>query len=155
MERIQQIGVIADTHGHLPASVATHFKSVDLIVHAGDIDHPDILKALRKWAPVIAVRGNMDRGEWARQLLPAEMMDLEGGYLYILHDLNHLDLVPESIGIKAVISGHTHRPVTIQRNGVLYLNPGSAVYPRQGADPTVALLNIGDLTWSALHVQLS
>lgn len=139
---VRRIGVISDTHGRFPASVIPVFERVDLIIHAGDIDTPEVLAQLQKIAPVAAVRGNMDRGAWADGLPGTDVVDTGQTLLYVLHDSCQLDLVPEAAGFSAVISGHTHRPALEIRNSVLFLNPGSAVMPRAGTPPSVALIHV-------------
>src|SRR5687767_2563702 len=117
-----QIGVISDTHGLLrPAAVAALVSST-LIIHAGDVGKPEILAALREVAPVVAVRGNVDRGAWAWELPETEVVEVEQARLYVLHDLMMLDLDPTAAGFQAVISGHSHQPSIEYRDGVLYLN---------------------------------
>ncbi len=137
-----QIGVISDTHGHLPAKTAHIFKHVDLIVHAGDIDQPDVLASLKSIAPVVAVRGNMDRGTWARELAKTEIVTFDNIRLYVIHDINELDMDPAVAGFSAVISGHSHQPLVEEQAGVLFLNPGSASMPRHDFNASVALLHI-------------
>lgn len=149
------IGVISDTHGRLPDDVFAAFRGVDLIIHAGDIDKPAILEALGRIAPVVAVRGNMDRGKWAGKLPETEVVELGHTILYILHDALKLDLEPDVAGFSAVISGHTHRPALETRNGVLFLNPGSAVMPRFNAPPCVALLRIRNNSLEPQFIELS
>jgi putative phosphoesterase len=136
------LGVISDTHGHLPPPVIDTFRRVDAILHAGDIDTPAVFDALQRLAPVIAVRGNMDRGRWAAGLPPAEIMTLGGLQVYMRHDLSSLDLDPAAADIRLVVSGHTHRPAAETRDGVLLLNPGSAVLPRGSQAATVALVTL-------------
>jgi len=121
-----RIGVIADTHGLIWPEVLAAFKGVDLILHAGDIGGPQVLAALTEIAPLAAVRGNCDRGDWAESLPRTEVAEVGAFLFYLLHDLNDLDLDPAAAGFAAVISGHSHRPVVERRDGVLYLNPGSA-----------------------------
>jgi uncharacterized protein len=98
----------------------------DYIIHAGDVGDPAILDELNKLAPVTAVRGNVDNGMWARALPTTSVLELEGLSIYVLHNLDELDLKPEAAGFAAVISGHSHVPKQEVRNGVLYFNPGSA-----------------------------
>jgi putative phosphoesterase len=137
-----QIGVISDTHGLLrPAAVAALAGST-LIIHAGDVGKPEILAALREVAPVVAVRGNVDRGAWAWELPATEVVELEQTRLYVLHDLAALDLDPVAAGFQAVISGHSHQPSIEHREGVLYLNPGSAGPRRFTLPISVAMLYI-------------
>jgi putative phosphoesterase len=120
------VGVISDTHGLLRPEAVVALKDSQLIVHAGDVGAPDVLDRLRAIAPTVAVRGNVDTSPWAQTLPVTEVVDVEGLQLYMLHDLATLDIDPKAAGFTAVISGHTHRPVADIRNGVLYLNPGSA-----------------------------
>lgn len=121
-----RVGVISDTHGLLRPEALRALAGVDRIVHAGDVGGPDVLEALAAIAPVSAVRGNNDRGAWAAALPATEVVELEGCSLYVLHELEHLDLDPAAAGFQAVISGHSHQPSATSRDGVLYLNPGSA-----------------------------
>lgn len=135
-----RVGVISDTHGHIDDHIIDAFAGADLIVHAGDIDRPKILDRLATIAPVRAVRGNMDRGPWAEDLPLTALVVVEKVTLYVLHDLTQLDLEPTAAGIQVVISGHTHRAALAEKNRVVFLNPGSAVDPRQDGPPTVAIL---------------
>ena len=138
-----RIGVISDTHGSLDAAAINALRGVNLIIHAGDIDTPDVLRALNRTAPVTAVRGNMDRGRWSADLSAAEVVEAGESLIYVLHDLQRLDLDPAAAGFRAVVCGHTHRPAVRHRNGIVFINPGSAAYPRWGNDPSVAVLECG------------
>jgi len=120
------VGVISDTHGLLRPEALNALPGSQHIIHAGDVGAPEILDRLRTIAPVTAVRGNVDKGSWARELPETEVVEIGGVLIYILHDLAQLDLKPEAAGFKAVISGHSHVPVQEKRGGVLYFNPGSA-----------------------------
>jgi putative phosphoesterase len=121
-----KVGVIADTHGLLRPEALDFLKGCDLIVHAGDVGNPDILKSLESSAPTFAVRGNIDKGSWAREMPTKDILEVESKYLYVVHDLEDLDLDPAAAGIDAVIFGHSHRPISYEKDGVLYFNPGSA-----------------------------
>jgi len=133
------VGIISDTHGHLRPEVAKAFAGVDLIIHAGDIGKHEVLQELRAIAPVHAVRGNMDGG-WAHDLPATEVVEIGEVLIYVLHDAYLLDLDPAAAGFIAVINGHTHKAAIEKRQGVLFLNPGSASpYSSTG---TVALLRI-------------
>ena len=136
------IGVISDTHGRIPSGVPQAFKNVDLIIHAGDIGDQAVLDQLTKIAPVVAVRGNMDFGKWAGQLPETEVIEIGRIVLYVLHIVNRLDVDPKKSGFKAVISGHTHRPDAHEDNGVTFINPGSASYPKSGEPGSAALIEI-------------
>jgi putative phosphoesterase len=120
------IGVISDTHGLLRPEAAVALRGSQHIIHAGDVGDPKILDELAAIAPVTAVRGNIDKGAWARKLAETEVVELGGVSIYVLHDLAQLDLKPEAAGLAAVISGHSHEPKQQMRKGVLYFNPGSA-----------------------------
>jgi len=96
------------------------------VIHAGDVGDPEILDRLRTIAPVTAVRGNVDKGAWARELPETEIVEIGGVLIHVLHDMAQLHLKPEAAGFKAVISGHSHVPMQEKRGGVLYFNPGSA-----------------------------
>jgi len=133
------VGIISDTHGHLPPEVAEAFAGVDLIIHAGDIGNNEVLEALRAIAPVHAVRGNMDGG-WAHDLPATEVVEVGEVLIYVLHDAYLLNLDPAAAGFVAVINGHTHRAAVEKRKGVLFLNPGSA--SPHSSSGTVALLRV-------------
>ena len=120
------VGVISDTHGLLRPQALTALDGCAHIIHAGDVGNPQILDQLRRLAPTTAVRGNIDTGAWATALPIAEVVQIGDVHLYVLHDLATLDLDPKAAGFAAVISGHTHRPAAHVKDGVLYLNPGSA-----------------------------
>ena len=123
---VHTLGVISDTHGLVRPEALAVLGGVERIVHAGDIGSRDVLDALKRVAPVTAVRGNNDRGGWAREIPETEVVEVGGVSLYLLHDLHELDLEPRAAGFAAVISGHSHQPKLETREGVLYLNPGSA-----------------------------
>lgn len=120
------IGVISDTHGLLRPEAMAALRGVEHIVHAGDVGSSEILEELSAIAPITTVRGNIDKGVWARKLPETEVLDIGGISIYVLHDLAKLDLNPKAAGFPVVISGHTHVPKQETRNGVLYFNPGSA-----------------------------
>jgi putative phosphoesterase len=124
--RVHTVGVISDTHGLLRPEALAALAGVERIVHAGDIGAPDVLEALGRIAPVTAVRGNNDRERWAADIPETEVLEIGDVSLYVLHDLHELDLDPRAAGFAAVIAGHSHQPRMEERDGVLYLNPGSA-----------------------------
>jgi len=137
------VGVISDTHGLLRPEAVEALKGSELIVHAGDIGGPEIVEALRAIAPVVAVRGNNDRGGWAGEFPLFDVVEVNSAFVYVLHDLKELDLSPEGAGFRVVVSGHSHKPLAEERRGVLYLNPGSAGPRRFKLPVTVARLRIG------------
>jgi putative phosphoesterase len=119
------IAVVSDTHGLLRPEVFKHLNGVDRIIHAGDIGAPNILEKLQALAPVDAVRGNNDKGEWAEAIPETLLLEIRGHTVHVLHDLNQIDLSPSAAGIAVVISGHSHKPVVEEHDGVLFINPGS------------------------------
>ena len=140
---MKTVGVISDTHGLLRPEALEALAGVDLIVHAGDIGAPEIIDALRRIAPVRAIRGNVDRGFWADEFSPTEIVEIDGQSLYVLHDLHTLDLDPAAAGFRAVISGHTHDPAVKEERGVVYLNPGSAGPRRFKLPISLARITVG------------
>jgi uncharacterized protein len=121
-----KIGVISDTHSLLRPEAITALTGSSHIIHAGDICSPEILTHLREIAPVTAVRGNNDKGDWARSLALDDLVQIAGRTFYVIHDLAELAIDPARAGIDVVISGHSHSPKIETRNGVIYINPGSA-----------------------------
>jgi len=121
-----RVGVISDTHGLVRPEALAALRGSELIVHAGDVGEPEVLEALRKIAPLVAVRGNNDRGPWARALAETEVVDAAGTLLYVIHDVAAIDLEPAAAGFAAVIAGHSHKPRCEEKDGVLWFNPGSA-----------------------------
>lgn len=121
-----RIGLIADTHGLLRPEASFALKGVDRILHAGDICDARVLEQLERIAPVIAVRGNNDKGAWAASLHETETLDIGGVKLHMIHDLHQLTPQPEAEGIQVVISGHSHQPTIRKERGILFVNPGSA-----------------------------
>ena len=120
------IGIISDTHGLLRPQALVALEGSDIIFHAGDIGSPEVLEALRKIAPVVAVRGNTDNNPWSKDIPYYQMTEFNGIFFYLLHDLYDLDLDPETAGLQVIISGHTHQPLAETKNNILYINPGSA-----------------------------
>ena len=145
------IGVISDTHGLLRPEAVEALSGSDYIIHAGDVGDPRILDRLRHIAPLTAVSGNIDREAWARELPETDILSVEGLEIYLLHDIQDLDLKPEAAGFSAVIYGHSHVPQQERRNGVLYLNPGSAGPRRFRLPVTVARLQVRE---GKLHAQI-
>ena len=120
------LGVISDTHGLLRPEAVAALRGCVHILHAGDVGSAAVLDELRKIAPVTVVRGNVDSGAWAQEIPPSEVVEFEGVSIYMLHILAELDLKPEAAGFAAVLYGHSHKPASEVRNGVLFFNPGSA-----------------------------
>jgi len=137
-----RIGVISDTHGLLRPEAVQVLRNSELIIHGGNIGKATVLDALRSLAPVKAVRGNVDREPWARNLPKTEAFEIEEVGVYVLHDLGEIDLMPEAARFKVVVSGHPHQPSIQERNGVLFLNPGSAGPRRFRLPVSMALLHV-------------
>ncbi len=142
------VGVISDTHGLLHPEALEALHGSQHIIHAGDVGAPEILEKLANIAPVTAIRGNIDKGAWARKLPETEVVEIAGISIYVVHDLAKLDLKPEAAGFAVVIYGHSHVPKQEMHHGVLYFNPGSAG-PRRFKLP----VTIGRLTISDGHVR--
>ena len=134
-----RIGVISDTHGLLRPEAVRALRGSELIVHAGDVGTPEVLEGLRAIAPVVAVRGNNDRGAWARALREMETVEVAGARLLIVHDVKTLRRMPPDVD--TVIAGHSHKPSIVERDGVVFLNPGSAGPRRFSLPVTVARLH--------------
>lgn len=149
------IGVISDTHGLLRPQAIAALKGADMILHAGDVGNSRILAELGTIAPVIAVRGNIDKGEWAQELPEWEVVEVGAVSIYMLHDANALDLKPEAAGFRVVISGHSHQPSAREHKGVLYLNPGSAGARRFSLPVSLAHLKIKGARVEAQLIQLA
>ncbi len=146
-----RLGVLSDTHGLLRPEVLPALAGVDRILHAGDVGNPEILDRLREVAPVTAIRGNIDRSGPCAELPSTEAIELGGHLFYLVHALPDLDLNPKAAGIAAVIYGHSHKPSITWKNGVLYVNPGSAGPRRFSLPITLAILHFEDGT---LHPEL-
>lgn len=149
-----KIGLISDTHGLLRKEAIAALGGSDLIIHAGDVGKPEILEALREIAPVVAVRGNVDTAEWAKTLPETAVAEAGPFLIYVLHDRNALDLVPAVAGFRIVVSGHSHKPAHEERDGVLYINPGSAGPRRFQLPITLARLDLGTVPFAVEFVAL-
>ena len=145
-----RVGVISDTHGLLRPEAERALEGVTQIVHAGDIGRPEVITGLHRIAPVIAIRGNIDTAEWAKRYPDTTKVTLGGRSIYVLHDLHELKLDPVACGVDIVISGHSHKPRIETRQGVLYLNPGSAGPRRFSLPITLAILELTKRTAQAL-----
>ncbi len=136
------IGVLSDTHGLLRPEAVAELAGVDHILHAGDDGDPAILDHLREIAPVTAIRGNVDTHGPCSNLPATEAVELSGHLFYLVHSVDWLDISPKAAGISAVISGHSHKPSIDHRDGVLYLNPGSAGPRRFSLPITLARITL-------------
>ena len=148
------VGVISDTHGLLRPEAVELLRGSGHIIHAGDIGSPEIIPALEKIAPVTAIRGNVDTQTWTRRFAETEVVELAGLHIYVIHNLNDLDLNPKAAGFAAVIYGHSHQPKQEMKDGVLYFNPGSAGARRFTLPISVGRLEIVDGKVSATILNL-
>ena len=139
-----RIGLIADTHNLLRPEALAALQGVDYLIHAGDIGGLHILAELQRIAPLSVVRGNNDQEPWADAIPERLTLTLGGVTLHVLHDLKQLDIDPAEQGIDVVIAGHSHKPLHEERNGVLYLNPGSAGPRRFKLPISVGIVHIED-----------
>jgi hypothetical protein len=149
-----RIGLISDTHGLLRPDAFDALDGCELIVHAGDVGKPEILESLRALAPVVAVRGNVDKGEWASRLPMTAVVEAPSARIYVLHDIQQLDLDPAAAGFGIVVSGHSHKALRNERSGVIYVNPGSAGPRRFRLPVTVARLDLRRPPWDVKFIEL-
>ena len=154
-ENIEKIiGVISDTHGLLRPEAVEALRGVDLILHAGDVGSPEVLDTLKGIAPVVAVRGNNDKGAWAEELPHWEVAEVRAVYIYMIHDLKEIDLNPAAAGFQVVVSGHSHKPSVEEHKGVLYVNPGSAGPRRFSLPISIARLKVSGDAVGAKVIEL-
>lgn len=149
-----RIGLISDTHGLLRDEAVRALRRSELIIHAGDVGKPEILEALKALAPVVAVRGNIDSGPWTSDLPETAAARAGSVSIYVLHDLNALDLDAAAAGFHIVVSGHSHKPLRTERGGVWYINPGSAGPRRFNLPVTLARLDLSEKPWELDFVDL-
>ena len=150
-----RVGLISDTHGLLRPQAKAFLQGSDFIVHGGDIGEPGILEELARIAPVTAIRGNNDNGAWAQQLRETEFLQVGEVLMYVIHDIAQLDIDPDAAGVRVVVSGHSHKPAIEERNGVLYVNPGSSGPRRFKLPIAVGELTVAGNSVSARTVELS
>lgn len=150
----KQIGLISDTHGLLRPEAIEALRGSELILHAGDVGKPEILDELRKLAPVVAIRGNVDTAPWASRLNETKLVETEAATFYLIHNINDVDLNPAAAGIHIVLFGHSHQPTRYEKDGVLYINPGSAGPRRFHLPIAFARLNLANKPWSVDFVTL-
>jgi putative phosphoesterase len=138
------IGVISDTHGLLRPEAVAAFRGVEHILHAGDVGDIAILDALRKIAPVTAIRGNVDVSGACAELPPTDVVELGGRLFYLVHSVHDLDINPAAAGVAMVVSGHSHKASVQARGGVIYFNPGSAGPRRFSLPVTLGFVTVED-----------
>lgn len=154
MHHATKIGLISDTHGLLRKEALSALAGSELILHAGDIGNSEILDSLKKIAPVIAIRGNVDTEDWARELPETTVIETEVATIYMLHDVKQLDLNPAAAGFHIVVSGHSHKPSDEEFRGVRYINPGSAGPRRFSLPVTIARLDLSRKPWRVDFIDL-
>jgi uncharacterized protein len=151
---MSRVGLISDTHGLLRPEAITFLRGSDFIIHAGDVGDANVLERLESLAPVTVVRGNNDKGSWADSMAETEVLQVNSVLIYVLHNIAELDLDPVAAGFRAVVFGHSHRPVSETRDGVLYVNPGSAGPRRFKLPISVGELRIVGGLVTSKHVDL-
>jgi uncharacterized protein len=154
MSASTRVGVISDTHGLLRPQALRFLEGCDSIIHCGDICEQRVIDELSSIAPVAAVRGNNDRGDWARALPESELLKIGKILIYAIHDLSLIDIDPKTSGVAVVLSGHSHKPQIEQRDGVTYLNPGSAGPRRFKLPISIAELVVKGDSFSARIAEL-
>jgi len=152
---IHLIGVISDTHGLIRPEALKALQGSELIIHAGDIGSPRVLDAIGMIAPVVAVRGNTDADGWADALPWIEVIEIGNTFLYVIHELEKIDLDPSAAGFGAVICGHSHRPSVGSLKGVPVINPGSAGPRRFKLPVSVALIRLKEGILEPITIELN
>ena len=139
-----KIGVVSDTHGLLRPEVLQKLEGCECILHLGDVGDHKILDSLREIAPVTAIRGNVDKFGACSRLPETEVLLIEGGYIYMLHNIEELHLDPAAAKFGAVLYGHSHKAEIRRHKGVLYFNPGSCGPRRFNLKVTMGFLHISE-----------
>jgi uncharacterized protein len=121
-----RIGLVSDTHGLVRSEALAALKGSAVIIHAGDIGKPEVLDSFGSIAPVVAIRGNNDRDLWAKKIPDALDLEINGVKIHVIHNVNELDADPAKAGFRVIVSGHSHKPRVMERDGILFINPGSA-----------------------------
>src|SRR6185369_15258336 len=143
-----RVGLISDSHGLLRPEATAFLRGSDLIIHAGDIGDASVLEELAALAPVTAVRGNNDHGAWAARVPPTATVRVDGVRIHVVHDVAEVDEAPLPRGVRVVVAGHSHTPSVRERDGLVFVNPGSAG-PRRFSLP----ISVGELVLSATGVR--
>jgi uncharacterized protein len=154
-QKTLRVALLSDTHGLMRAQARAFAVGYDYIIHGGDIGSAEILDELGAMAPLIAVRGNNDRQGWAAHLPETEMIRVGGVFVYVIHDIGQLDIDPHAAGVQVIVSGHSHKPLVEQRDGILYVNPGSCGPRRFELPISVGELIVEGTKVSARTVELT
>src|SRR5215475_1140587 len=155
MIKANRIGLISDTHGLLRPEAVEALRGSELVLHAGDVGKQEVLEELRKLAPVVAIRGNVDTDLWCSTLKNSELVETSAATFYLIHNIGDLDLNPAAAGINVVLFGHSHQPTQYKKDGVLYINPGSAGPRRFSLPITIARLDLSVSPWKIGLVELN
>jgi putative phosphoesterase len=150
-----RVALLSDTHGLMRAEARAFAVGADYIIHGGDIGSAQILEELAAIAPLIAVRGNNDKQAWAAHLPEAEMIRVGGAFVYVIHDVAQLDIEPRAAGVQVIVSGHSHRPQVLVRDGVLFVNPGSCGPRRFNLPISIGELYVEGTEVSARTIELT
>src|SRR5260370_4734420 len=150
----KRIGLISDTHGLLREEAMDPLRGSELMRREGEGGKREIVEALREIAPFVAVRGNVDTEPWAHALPVTAIAEAGAAMIYMIHDLKEMDLNPATAGFQIVVSGHSHKPGKMQRDGVLYINPGSAGPRRFRLPVPVARLALGRTPYAVEFLEL-
>jgi uncharacterized protein len=150
------VGIISDTHGLLRPEAVEALRGSSLIIHAGDMGSDTIIPNLETIAPIYAVRGNVDNGPWAYKIPKSQSVEIEGVFIYVYHGHQEPELNPETSGFQVVVSGHSHQPSIETRNGILFINPGSAGPKRFRLPVSLAIATIheGKVTAELLELEV-
>jgi putative phosphoesterase len=150
-----RVGLISDTHGLFRPEARAFLVGCDYIIHGGDIGDSVILDELAAMAPLIAVRGNNDKESWAARLADTQLIRIGNIFVYVIHNLDELDIMPAAIDVRVVVSGHSHKATVVERDGVLYVNPGSSGPARFNLPISVGELRVSGSAVEARTVELS
>ncbi|HJZ66449.1 MAG TPA: metallophosphoesterase family protein [Candidatus Acidoferrum sp.] len=151
---VRHVGLISDTHGLLRPAAVEALRRSELILHAGDVGKSEILDELKRIAPVVAIRGNVDTARSCGKLKEAELVETGAATFYLIHNIADLDLNPAAVGIHIVLFGHSHQPTQYEKDGVVYVNPGSAGPRRFDLPISLARLDLAKTPWSVEFITL-
>ena len=136
-----KLAILSDTHGLLRPQVLEHLKNADAILHGGDINKQSVVDELRQYAPLYVVQGNNDK-EWAEEIPHDLTVALGGVTFYMVH--NKKELPAKLDGVDVVVFGHSHKYVQEEKNGLLWLNPGSCGPRRFHQEITMMVAEVGE-----------
>lgn len=142
-----KLAILSDTHGLLRPEVLEHLSTADAILHGGDINKQSIVDQLSQYAPLYVVRGNNDK-EWAEAIPHDLTVTLEGVTFYLVH--NRKEVPKDLSGVDVVVFGHSHKYLQEEKDGVLWLNPGSCGPRRFHQEITMMM---AELTEGMLRVE--